>query len=102
MQALFYDLLKQGYADTASAQLMTDPVTSGAAGRLSYSVPAVIITQTTGVQTQTFSGCDQLHLANHGVNHLAPFQPLGIQKGSLQQMNNQADVNDPLKQKCRS
>lgn len=84
-----FDQFQQGYADTASMSLTTgNQTTEGAAGSLYYNVPTILVAQTTGGATQTFTGCYILQLANPSVQGQPPFQPLAIRSATIQQVPN--------------
>ena len=61
-----------------------------ARARLYYNVPAILTAQTTGGVTQTFAGCYTLHLSQPAIQGAPPFQPLGIQKATVQPVANDA------------
>ena len=96
-----YDQFKAGYANTKSVQLLTGPVGGGVgAGQYYYSVPVVLVSQTTGGQTQTFAGCYTLHLANPIIQDAPPYQPMSIQSATIQQVDNNADMAPLLSRNC--
>lgn len=92
---------QQGYAATASVQLTTGPVSSNAgAGQIYYTIPAVLIAQTTGGATQIFSACYILHLSRPEIQGVPPFQPLAIQSATARLVSNSSDPNKLLAQAC--
>ncbi len=96
-----YDQFKAGYANTESVQLLTGPVSGGVgAGQYYYSVPVVLVAQTTGGGTQTFSGCYTLHLANPIVQDAPPYHPISIQSANIQQVGNAGDPASLMPQNC--
>jgi len=96
-----YSQFKQGYADTASVQLMTGAVSGDAgAGQRYYAVPVVLIARTTAGETQTFAGCYRLHLASPQIQAEPPFRPLAIMSATVSQAANNADTAALLNQSC--
>jgi heat shock protein HslJ len=101
-QAPAYDAFKQGYAETASVQLLTGQVTGDAgAGQFNYALPVVLTAQTTGGATQTFAGCYHLHLSNPGIQAMPPFRPLAIRSASVKGVDNNANKAELLLQACQ-
>jgi hypothetical protein len=96
-----FDKFQQGYADTASVQLITGKVTTGnGAGQIYYTVPAVLKAKTTGGATQTFSACYILHLSRPEIQGTPPFQPLAIQSATAKVVGNAEDTDDLLGKAC--
>ncbi len=96
-----YDQFKAGYASTESVELFTGPVGGGVgAGQYYYSVPVVLVSKTTGGQTQTFAGCYTLHLANPIIQDAPPYDPMAIQSANIQQVANNADRAPLLAKNC--
>ncbi len=92
---------QKGYADTASVQLISGPVSSNAgAGQIYFTVPAVLIAKTTGGATRTFSACYILHLARPEIQGVPPFQPLAIRSATAKQVSNGSDPTTLLGQAC--
>lgn len=92
---------EQGYSTTASVQLTVGQVGGGiAAGNLWFTVPTVLVAQTSAGATQTFAGCYLLHLgqpANYGA---PPVPPMAIEQASVQPVANGADTAGLLAQAC--
>jgi hypothetical protein len=96
-----FDQFQNGYANTASVMLTTGtPVSNMGAGQIYYSLPAVIVAQTTSGVTQTFSGCYRFHLARPDIQAVPPFMPLAIQSATVNSVANNADQAALLKQAC--
>ncbi len=96
-----YDQFKAGYANTAAVTLISGNVSGGVgAGQYYYSVPVVLVSQTTNGQTQTFSGCYTLHLANPIIQDAPPYHPIQIQSANIQQVNNSNNTEALLPQSC--
>ena len=96
-----FDKFQQGYANTASVQLTTGKVTSGAgAGQLYFTVPAVLKAKTTGGTTQTFSACYILHLSRPEIQGVPPFQPLAIASATAKLVSNGSDTKTLLNHAC--
>jgi hypothetical protein len=96
-----FDQFQKGYENTASVMLTTGtPVRGLAAGQIYYSLPAVIVAQTTSGATQTFSGCYRFHLAQPDLQAVPPFMPLAIQSATVNSVANNADQAALLKQAC--
>jgi len=97
-----FSAFQQGYANTQSVQWTFGTVTSNAgAGQVYYSVPATVWAQTTS-GLQTFVGCYVLHLANPSIQSQPPFQPIGIQSGSLSQVVNNANTTSLMANACQN
>ncbi|MEA4908496.1 MAG: META domain-containing protein [Anaerolineaceae bacterium] len=98
---LSYETFRDGYAETAAVQLRTGQVSSGVgAGQTYYSVPVVLIAQTTAGETQTFAGCYQMHLASPAIQAQLPFRPLAIQSADVDQVANDSDADALLNRDC--
>ncbi len=96
-----YDQFKAGYANTKSVQLFTGPISGGVgAGQYYYSVPTVLVSQTTGGETQTFAGCYILHLANPIIQDAPPYHPMSIQSANIQQVKNVSDPASVMPGSC--
>ena len=67
------------------------------AGQIYYSLPTVIVAQTTSGATQTFSGC---YLSRPDILAVPPFMPLAIQSATVNLVANNADQAAQLKQAC--
>ncbi len=91
---------QQGYANTASVQLMTGAVGSDSgAGQLYYTVPVLLVAKTTDNATQTFAGCYTLHLSRPEIQGVPPFQPLGIRSANIHVVANGAGAS-AMPQSC--
>jgi hypothetical protein len=96
-----FDKFQQGYANTASVQLTTGKVSSGAgAGQLYFTVPAVLKAKTTGNVSQTFSACYILHLSRPEIQGTPPFQPLAIASATAKLVSNGSDTKTLLNHAC--
>ena len=76
------------------------PVSNMGAGQIYYSLPVVIVAQTTSSVTQTFSGCYRFHLARPDIQGVPPFMPLAIMSATVNSAANNADQAALLKQAC--
>lgn len=96
-----FDAFVKGYADTASVQLRTGPVTSSpAAGNLYYTLPAMLVARTVDGSTRTFVGCYALHLAQPAVQSQPPFRPMGIRSAAIHQTESAAEAEAQLRLGC--
>ncbi len=96
-----FDAFQQGYAETASVQLSTGDTQSGVgAGQLYYATPAVLVATMNDASTQTFVGCYVLHLARPSFQTNPPYHPMGIQRATIQQVDNDADTAALMTQAC--
>jgi len=78
-----FDQFQQGYQNTASVLVTLGTISGDAgAGQMYYTVPAVLVAQTTAGEIQTFSACYTLHLSNPGIQTEPPFIPMGINSGA--------------------
>jgi hypothetical protein len=76
---------QQGYQNTASVEATFGALTDDiGAGQIRFYVPITLTVLTTDGKTQLFAGCYQLHLSQPAVQALPPFQPLGIERASVQ------------------
>lgn len=92
---------QQGYEGVEEVQLRLGTVSSSAgAGQVYSTVPVALTSIRSDGSTQTFVGCYTLHLANPGIQAAPPFQPLGIDRARVQQVDNSADTNTLLAQAC--
>jgi hypothetical protein len=88
-----FDQFQQGYAQTKSVALTIGQVqTDAGAGQRYWSVPTTIVATMNDGSTQTFVGCYDLHLASPDIQTQPPFQPLGIQKANVSEVDNNADT----------
>lgn len=95
-----FDDFEQGYADTESVTLTVGEITGSAgAGQRYYAVPVTLVA-TTSNATQTFVGCYVLHLGLPSAQATPPYQPLGINRAEVQQVDNGADTNALLASAC--
>jgi hypothetical protein len=96
-----FDQFEQGYADTQSVELTVGNATSGAAaGNLYDQVPVTLISMSTGGAVTTYVGCYVMHMGNPGVQAQPPFQPLGIQSATVQEVPNGTDTAGLMAQAC--
>ena len=77
-----FDQFVAGYADTAEVDL-TLGVSADLYGR-----------------RVTFVGCYTLHIGRPQIQAVPPFQPLAIQRASIQQIDNDADTAGLMSQSC--
>lgn len=79
-----YDQFAAGYKNTATVQLATGTITSGAgAGQVNYGVPVKLTVKNADGSTQTFSGNYELHKAQPANFGTPPFEPLGISGANI-------------------
>jgi hypothetical protein len=96
-----YDKFQQGYQDTASVQVTLGTISGDAgAGQRYFTVPAVLVAQTTNGKTQTFAACYTLHLASPDIQGVPPFNPLAIATGTAKAATNGAKAKDILAHTC--
>ncbi len=96
-----YDQFKQGYANTLHVDVTFGSVSGGvAAGNYYYSVPTELVSKTSDKGAQTFVGCYTLHLGSPANQTVPPYQPMAIEKASIQQVDNSANVKDLLAKAC--
>jgi hypothetical protein len=96
-----FDEFAAGYADTASVDLTLGDVGSGVgAGQLYFSVPVALVATQADGSIQTFVGCYILHLGRPQLQAVPPFQPLAIQRASVDQVDNDADTASLMAQSC--
>ncbi|MCL4466838.1 MAG: hypothetical protein M1389_12580 [Chloroflexi bacterium] len=92
---------QEGFANTASVQLVTGTQTSGVgAGQLYYSVPVGLVAQNADGGTRTYVGCFTLHLGSPYAQALLPFLPVGIRSADITEVTNGTDVNPLLGNAC--
>lgn len=92
---------RQGYAETASVQVMVGTVGGDVgAGQLYFSVPVALVAETTDGTVQAFAGCYTLHLSQPAIQGVPPFHPLSIQSASVQEVDPAADLDAVLAQAC--
>jgi hypothetical protein len=97
-----FDQFQQGYANTASVQLITGTVGGDVgAGQLYFSVPVTLTALTKDNAVQTFVGCYTLHIGQPQIQAAPPFQPLGITAASIRQVPNDADTAALMAQACQ-
>jgi hypothetical protein len=97
-----FPAFQQGYADTASVSLtLGSPINGAGAGQLYASVPTTIVAKMTDGSIQTFVGCYTTHLAQPTIQSAPPFQPMGIQKAQVKQVDNGADTAALMAQACQ-
>lgn len=97
-----FSQFEQGYADTASVELITgEPQTGAGAGQIYYQVPATLRARQTNGATQTFVGCYTLHLSQPTVQGVPPFQPLSIASAKVRAMVQGADTATLMMEACR-
>jgi hypothetical protein len=96
-----FDEFARGYSDTMSVNLTLGDVGGGVgAGQLYYTVPVTLVATVVDGSAQTFIGCYTLHLGRPRLQAVPPFQPLGIQKADIQQVDNDADTADLMARAC--
>ena len=71
-------------------------------GQLFLSVPVTLVATLTDGSIQTFVGCYTLHLARPQLQAVPPYQPLGIQRATIQPVDNDAGTADLMAQACPS
>ena len=80
-----YDTWEVGYSDTHRVDVTTGTaMEEGAAGSIFYSVPVLLIVESTEEQHSLFNGCYQLRLAQPAIQGV-PFEPMHIESAKLQQ-----------------
>ena len=90
-----------GYADTASVALtFGTPVSNFGAGQIYYTLPVVLVAQTTSSVPQTYAGCYKFHLARPEIQGVPPFLPLAIASATVKTAANNADKTTLLQQAC--
>jgi hypothetical protein len=90
-----------GYADTTSVDVTLGDIGTGVGlGQLYFSVPVTLLATLSDASTQTFVGCYTLHLGRPQLQAVPPFQPLAIQRASVQQVDNDADTAALMAQAC--
>ena len=98
-----FDEFAQGYADTQSVDVtMGDVGTGVGAGQLYFTVPVTLVATQFDGSIQTFVGCYTLHIGRPEIQAVPPFNPLGIQRASIQQVDNNADTATLMAQSCPS
>ncbi len=70
------------------------------AGQRYFTVPAVLVAQTTNGKTQTFAACYTLHLASPDIQGVPPFKPLAIATGTAKAARNENKTRDLLAHAC--
>jgi hypothetical protein len=97
-----FDSFAQGYADTASVQVITGDATGeGAAGSTYFRLPVTLIATMNDGSTQTFVGCYTARLVNPMIQTQPPFQPLSIYDANIQQVDNSADTAALMATACQ-
>jgi hypothetical protein len=97
-----FEQFAKGYAETEKVQLMVGVIRGDAgAGQFYYSVPVVLIAQTTRGATQTFAGCYALHISNPAIQAQPPFQPLAIRSADVRLVAPGADPISLLARACK-
>jgi len=97
-----FDQFAKGYAKTEKVELIVGMISGDAgAGQFYYSVPIVMIVQTTNGTIQTFAGCYLLHISNPAIQAQPPFQPLAIHSAEVQQVANRSDPISLLAKACK-
>ena len=97
-----FDEFVAGYADTQSVDLTVGDVGTGVgAGQIYFSVPVTMVATQSDGSLQTFVGCYTLHLGRPQIQAVPPFQPLAIQRASVQQVDNDADTATLMGQACQ-
>lgn len=90
-----YQQFRQGYADTASVELVLGEARVGAAaGSIFYGLPVGLLARSAGGAGQTFSGCFTLHLGQPGNQAAPPFRGLAIQSASVRQVADNTPLAD--------
>jgi len=80
---------------------MLGQMTSGvAAGNLYYHVPVTLVSTSTGGAVATYVGCYTVHLGSPSAQAMPPFQPLGIQSATVQEVPNGTDTTGLMAQAC--
>jgi hypothetical protein len=96
-----FDQFAAGYADTAWVDLSIGDVGTGVgAGQLYFSVPVTLRATLNNGSGQTFVGCYILHLSRPVLQAVPPFHPLGIQRASVQQVDDDADTASLMASAC--
>ena len=96
-----YDPFQQGYQNTASVKITLGTISGDqGAGQHYFTVPAVLVAQTTDGKTQTFAACYTMHLATPSIQGVPPFIPLGIATGTAKVATNGTKAKDLLVHAC--
>jgi hypothetical protein len=96
-----FDQFAQGYQDTASVQVSLGAMgLSVGAGQTYYTVPVLLMSETTGGDQQTYSGCFTMHLGLPSAQATPPYQGLGFQTANIQQAASGANDSDLLAHAC--
>jgi hypothetical protein len=96
-----FDAFAQGYATTASVSISEgDARMDVGAGQLYWRLPVTLVATMTDGSTQTFVGCYQLHLSRPQLQAVPPFKPMGIQRASVSQVDNDADTAALMQTAC--
>jgi len=96
-----FDDFAAGYADTTSVDVTLGEVRTGVgAGQIYFSVPVTLVSTLSDGSTQTFVGCYTLHIGRPQIQAVPPFQPLAIQRATIQQVDDSADTGAPMAQAC--
>jgi hypothetical protein len=96
-----FDKFQKGYQDTASVQVTLGTISGDAgAGQRHFTVPAVLVAQTSNGKTQTFAACYTLHLASPDIQGVPPFKPLAIATGTAKAAKNESKTRDLLAHAC--
>jgi hypothetical protein len=96
-----YNAFQQGYQETASVKVTLGTISGDAgAGQRHFTVPAVLVAETTNGKTQTFAACYTLHLASPDIQGVPPFNPLAIATGTAKAARNESKTRDLLAHAC--
>jgi hypothetical protein len=96
-----YNAFQQGYQDTDSVKVTLGTISGDAgAGQRYFTVPAVLVAETTNGKTQTFAACYTLHLASPDIQGVPPFNPLAIATGVAKAASNGSKAKDLLVHAC--
>ena len=96
-----YNAFQQGYQNTDSVKVTLGTISGDAgAGQRHFTVPAVLVAQTSNGKTQTFAACYTLHLASPDIQGVPPFAPLAIATGTAKAASNGSKAKDLLVHAC--
>lgn len=92
-----FESFAKGYATTDHVRLKLGEITGeGAAGSLYTNVPAAIEATDTDGTSEVFTGCYVTRLAQPSVQATPPFQPIHIEKASLERATQSFDAAKPV------
>lgn len=90
-----------GYAKTASVELVLGQITGSAgAGQAYYTVPAIIKGTATNGQKANYAACYVVHISQPGFQAEPPFAPMSIIRGNANSVSTSINDTDVLASAC--